>query len=185
VLSDAIAESSSRRGFLARAGRLLLAVSGSGVIAAALKAERAEAFHFCGHIYTTGSCPHPTGLPRTDARGYPLRASDGKPVDDLGRPVDAHGRPVDGSGRLLRDPQGQPLPPAPRTPICRAAGEQYRIATRVDGSWYRCCGGHVRRLIDCCSYSKRRINGDAALTGYCYHGRKVFCVHYFETKVPC
>jgi len=156
-----------------------------GAVVAGRRAEEAEAYHFCGHTYTTGSCPHPTGLPRTDARGYPLRASDGKPVDDLGRPVDAHGRPVDGSGRLLRDPQGQPLPPAPRTPICRAAGEQYRISTRVDGSWYRCCGGHVRRLSDCCSYSRTRINGDGALTGYCRGGRRVFCVQYFDTNVRC
>ena len=27
----------------------------------------AEAYHFCGHIYTTDSCPHPTGLPRIDS----------------------------------------------------------------------------------------------------------------------
>ena len=31
----------------------------------------AEAYHFCGHIYTTDSCPHPTGLPRIDAHGLP------------------------------------------------------------------------------------------------------------------
>ena len=31
----------------------------------------AEAYHFCGHIYTTDSCPHPTGLPRIDAKGLP------------------------------------------------------------------------------------------------------------------
>ena len=32
---------------------------------------------------------------------------------------------------------------------------------------------------------QRRINGDAALTGYCYGGRKVFCVTYYQTHVPC
>jgi hypothetical protein len=174
----------TRRAFLAGAARLAAALA-VGAAVAGRSAEEAEAYHFCGHTFTTGSCPHPTGLPRTDARGYPLRASDGKPVDDLGRPVDAHGRPVDRSGRLLRDPQGQPLPPAPRTPICRAAGEQYRISTRVDGSWYRCCGGHVRRLSDCCSYSRTRINGDGALPGYCRGGRRVFCVQYFDTNVKC
>ena len=39
------------------------------------------------------------------------------------------------------------------------------MKTYVDGSWYRCCGGHVRKLQDCCSYSQQRINGDAALQG--------------------
>ena len=63
----------SRRGLLARAGRLLLATAGGGAVAAAVRAQAAEAYHFCGHVYTTGSCPHPTGLPRVDEHGMPLR----------------------------------------------------------------------------------------------------------------
>ena len=55
----------------------------------------------------------------------------------------------------------------------------------MDGGWYRCCGGTVRKLCDCCAHTQTRINGDAALEGYCYQGRKVFCVMYFQTKVPC
>ena len=184
-LSDVVVASSSRRGLLARVGRLLLAVSGGGAVAAAIKAERAAAFHFCGHIYTTGSCPHPSGLPRVDANGFPLRASDGKPVDDLGRRVDRAGRPLDARGHLLIDPDGRPLPPASRTRICDAAAARYGFRAHVDGSWYRCCGGHVRKVVDCCGYVRRRINGDAALTGYCYAGRKVFCVEYFDTKIRC
>ena len=43
----------------------------------------------------------------------------------------------------------------------------------------------MRKLVDCCSHNKRRINGDKSLTGYCYKGRRVFCVMYFQTKVPC
>ena len=62
---------------------------------------------------------------------------------------------------------------------------QLRVETSIDGGWYRCCGGTVRKLTDCCSRSNRRINGDAALEGYCYQGRKVFCVMYYQTKVPC
>ena len=185
MLSETVAEASSRRGFLARVGRLMLAVSGGGFVAAALRAERAEAFHFCGHIYTTGSCPHPTGLPRIDRWGFPLRASDGHPVDDLGRPVDAVGRPVDAEGELLRDPDGRPLPPASRTRICQAAARAHGFRPYLDGAWYRCCNGHVRRLVDCCGYTSRRINGDYALTGYCYRGRKVFCVMYYDTKTAC
>jgi hypothetical protein len=185
MLSEAVAESTSRRGFLARAGKLLIAASGGGVLAAALRAQKAEAFHFCGHIYTTGSCPHPVGLPRIDRHGFPLRASDGHPVDDLGRPVDAQDRPVDAQGNLLRDPDGNPLPSAPRTRVCDAAARDFHFRAYLDGSWYRCCGGHVRRLVDCCGYVRRRINGDAALTGYCYQGRHVFCVMYYDSKVKC
>ena len=37
-------------------------------------------FGFCGHTWTTGSCPSPYRLPRIDARGFPVRPSDGVPV---------------------------------------------------------------------------------------------------------
>jgi hypothetical protein len=80
---------------------------------------------------------------------------------------------------------GQPLPPAPRTRLCKRVGDIYGFKTSIDGSWYRCCGGNVRKLVDCCAHHGTRINGDGALTGYCFQGRKVFCVQYYDTKVPC
>lgn len=184
--ADALAQNTSRRGFLARIGGAVIAAAGAGaVVRAVVEPGDAGAYHLCGHTYTTGSCPHPTGLPRIDSRGYPLRARDGQPVDDTGRPCDDAGRPVDDQGRLLHDPDGRPLPPAPRTPVCERVQQSRGFSTTVDGAWYRCCGGKVRKLTDCCSYSSRRINGDAALTGYCYAGRKVFCVMYYDTQVPC
>lgn len=185
ALAEGLAARTSRRGLLARVGQALVAGSAASLVSAAVKPGEADAYHFCGHIYTTGSCPHPTGLPRIDARGYPLRARDGAPVDDLGRPVDRRGRAVDGRGRLLRDPDGRPVPVATRTRVCDAAADAFDFTPHVDGSWYRCCGGHVRKLVDCCAYRRERVNGDRALTGYCYEGRKVFCVMYFQTKVPC
>jgi len=161
-------------------------MAGGGAIAALVKPGDADAFHFCGHIYTTDSCPHPTGLPRIDAHGFPLRASDGHPVDDLGQPINAAGQPVDANGQPLLDPDGLPLPPAPRTRVCQdGVSARIRRTARIDGSWYRCCGGHIRKLVDCCSTSSRRINGDGALTGYCYGGRRVYCVMYYDTKIPC
>jgi hypothetical protein len=182
----ALAANSSRRGFLARVGAAVTALTAGGLVARAVKPGEAEAYHFCGHIFTTGSCPHPTGLPRIDSRGYPLRASDGRPVDNLGRTVNGAGVPVDDRGKPKQDPDGHALPPAPRTQVCQhQTAQKHNINTQVDGGWYRCCGGHVRKLVDCCSQSDRRINGDAALEGYCYSGRKVFCVMYFQTKVPC
>ena len=99
--------------------------------------------------------------------------------------MDLAGDPVDEDGERLTDAEGVPLPAASRTPVCQAVEEQFGMRTRVDGAWYRCCGGHVRKLVDCCSTSRRRINGDRSLRGYCYKGRRVFCVMYFQTKVPC
>jgi hypothetical protein len=185
-LADAILRRSSRRGFLERAGAALIALAGGGAVVRMVLADDADAYtNFCGHTYTTGNCPHPTGLPRVDRHGYPLRAADGHPVDDLGRPIDPHGHPVDDSGQILREPDGEPLAPAPRSKVCHAAGIRYRRRLKIDGSWYRCCGGQVRRLMDCCGDTDVRINGDAALAGYCYPGRKVFCVQYYETRIPC
>jgi hypothetical protein len=183
--SDLVVGATSRRGFLSRVGRLLVSLGGGGLVAASLRTADAEAFHFCGHVYTTASCPHPTGLPRVDAKGFPLRAVDGHPIDDLGRPVDAIGRPVSPSGAVLRAPDGEPLPSAPRTRVCEAAAARFNFEPYIDGAWYRCCDGHIRKLIDCCGAVTTRINGDAALTGYCYSGRRVFCVLYYDTKVPC
>ena len=185
-LTEGLAASTSRRGFLARVSRLLALTASGGAVAALIKPGEADAFHFCGHIYTTDSCPHPTGLPRIDAHGFPLRAADGAPVDDLGRPVNGQGMPIGPDKQPLLDPDGRPLPPAPRSRVCQeGVAERYHLHTRIDGAWYRCCGGHVRKLVDCCAQTRRRINGDGALTGYCYAGRRVFCVMYYDTKIPC
>jgi hypothetical protein len=188
-LPDKLAMNTSRRGFLARVSGALMAAAGGGAdVRAVVPPGDAEAYHFCGHTYTTGSCPHPGGthLPRIDSHGYPIRAHDGMPLDDSGRPTDQSGRPVDDHGNLLRDADGRPLPPRPRKKLCQdITAERYGFHTTVDGAWYRCCGGKVRKLTDCCAHHGKRINGDAALAGYCYSGRKVFCVMYYETKVPC
>ena len=184
-VTDDLALSTSRRGLLARVGAALLGATAGGAVKAVIAPGEADGYHFCGHIYTTDSCPHPTGLPRIDARGLPLRAKDGKRIDNVGRVVDAEGNPVDEKGRPLRDEHGVPLPPAPRTRVCDQVAERYAIVTKTDGAWYRCCGGQVRKLVDCCSTNRTRINGDKALRGYCYKDRKVFCVMYYDTKVPC
>jgi hypothetical protein len=175
----------SRRGFLERAAGAAAALAAADTVGRLVRPGEAEAYHFCGHIYTTDSCPHPTGLPRIDAKGLPLRATDGHPVDDLGRLIDAEGAPIGEDGVPLADADGRPLPPAPRTAVCKAVAQDFGFRTRVDGAWYRCCGGRVRKLVDCCSEHRTRINGDKALRGYCYGHRKVFCVMYYQTKVPC
>nr|HVF79913.1 MauE/DoxX family redox-associated membrane protein [Solirubrobacteraceae bacterium] len=176
---------SSRRSFLQTASAAVAAITAGRLAGSLVTPGDADAFHFCGHIFTTDGCPHPTGLPRIDRNGFALRAKDGLPVDDLGRLVDAAGAPLDDAGAPLLDPDGRPQPPATRTRVCAAAGKRYRINVRTDGAWYRCCNGHVRKLQDCCTTSSRRVNGDRGLRGYCYGRRKVFCVMYLQTRVPC
>ncbi len=125
------------------------------------------------------------GLPRIDAHGYPLSAA----RRGAGRRPRPPGQRQGRAGRRPRQGAARPR----RTAAAAGAADQglrrdrarYGFEPHVDGSWYRCCGGHVRKLVDCCAHTQQRINGDAALEGYCYRGRKVFCVMYFQTKVPC
>lgn len=192
----ALAGRTTRRSLLARAGAALVGVMAGGAAAeAAGRRPRVVPgsnpigggwYGFCGHTYTTGSCDSPFGLPRIDRGGRPLRPTDGRPVDDLGRLVDAAGRPVDEGGQPLLGPDGQPLGPAPRTRLCEDwVPERHQVQASPGGAWYRCCGGQIRKLVDCCSFTSRRINGDAALVGYCYGGRHVYCVLYYDTGHPC
>jgi hypothetical protein len=186
ALSTRLAAGLTRRSFLGRMGGALLAVTGGAAVAAAVRPEKSEAFHFCGHIWTTGSCPSPLGIPRIDRHGYPVRAGDGRPIDNLGRLVNSSGYPVNASGERLRGPDGALLPAGPRTRICEEwVRERFGHNSRTQGSWYRCCGGQIRKLVDCCSPSRHRINGDASLVGYCWSGNRVFCVMYYDTGLEC
>src|SRR5256885_16610497 len=95
-IADDVASATSRRGFLARVGAAVLATTGARAVGSMVAPEKAESkyYTFCGHTFTTDSCPHPTGLPRIDRHGFPVRAKDGHAVDDLGRPIDDYCRPV-------------------------------------------------------------------------------------------
>jgi hypothetical protein len=162
-----------------------MAATAARTVGTLIEPGDSDAFHFCGHTFTTGSCVHPLGLPRIDSHGFPIRPSDGRPIDDIGRLVNGRGEPIDDAGHPLKDPDGNPLPPAPRTQVCDQTGSIYGFDAHLQGSWYRCCGGEVRKLWDCCAHTPTRINGDAALHGYCYGSRNVFCVTYYQTHVPC
>lgn len=186
ALAAGLASGLTRRSFLGRVGAVILGAVGGSAVAAAVKPDEAEAFHLCGHIWTTGSCPTPYTLPRIDRNGFPIRPKDARPIDNLGRLVDSNGFPSTESGQRMTGPDGNPLARGPRTRVCEDwVPERFGIDAVTQGSWYRCCGGQVRKLVDCCSRSRRRINGDASLVGYCYTGRRVFCVMYYDTGLPC
>lgn len=168
-LSVKIAERTTRRSFLGRLGAGIVALAGGPFVAAALRPERAEAYHICGHTYTTGSCPHPFHpASRIDKFGYPIHPKYGYPVDD--------------KGNIYKSKKQK------RSLMCQEMVKRKYPSTgkpRYGGGWSRCCNGRVRRIADCCSYSTRRINGDASVVGYCYSGTRVFCIGYRDTNVRC
>ena len=107
------------------------------MVAVALAPERAEAHHICGHLFTTGSCPHPYApQSRTDAYGFPVHPVHGFPVDDDGY--------VYMSMRQARRKVCQTVVP-----------EWYPFVRdpRYGGGWSRCCNGRIRHIQDCCSPS--------------------------------
>jgi hypothetical protein len=164
-----LARRTSRRSFLGKVGRAVVALAGGSFVAVALAPERAEAHHICGHLFTTGSCPHPFApFTRVDAFGYPVHPVQGYPVDDDGRIY---------TSRRQR-----------RRKICQErVPDQYpRVKDpRYGGGWSRCCGGRVRHIQDCCSSSRIRINGDASVRGYCPGALRVFCISYRELNLAC
>ena len=164
-----LAKRTSRRSFLGRLGKGLVALAGGAFAASAMDPNRAEAYHICGHIFTTGSCPHPFApQTRIDTYGFPVHPAHGYPVDD------------DGALYTSRDQK--------RSRVCEGlVADKYPFTkpVQLEGTWARCCSGRVRKVVDCCSRSRTRINGDASLTGYCHGGRRVFCITYIDTKVPC
>jgi hypothetical protein len=192
-LAHRLASSTTRRSFIGALGAALLGAtagrSDGGIRRPVPGTEPIEGgwFGFCGHYWTTGSCKGPYRLPRVDREGKPLRPEDGRPVDDAGRLINDLGQPVDEAGNRLLQANGQPLPRTPRNRLCQdGVRTRYKLDDAVlQGSWYRCCNGQIRKLWDCCSVSRRRINGDASVRGYCYGDRKVFCVVYVDTGVPC
>jgi len=192
-LAHRLASSTTRRSFIGVIGAALLGLTADRASSAGRApipgTERVAGgwFGFCGHYWTTGSCKGPYKLPRVDRQGKPLRPADGRPVDDAGRLVNDLGQPVDEAGSRLLGANGVPLPPGTRTRLCQdGVRRRYKLDDAVlQGSWYRCCDGQIRKLWDCCSASRTRINGDASLRGYCYGNRRVFCVVYVDTGVPC
>ena len=192
-LAHRLASSTTRRSFIGALGAALLGLTAERARGGGQQpvrgTERIEGgwFGFCGHYWTTGSCKGPYRLPRVDRERKPLRPDDGRPVDDAGRLINDLGEPIDDTGNRLLRPDGQPLPRTPRTRLCQdEVRDRYKLNDAVlQGSWYRCCNGQIRKLWDCCSTSRQRVNGDASIRGYCYGNRKVFCVVYVDTGVPC
>ncbi len=167
--SISLAEKTTRRSFLGKLGAGVIALVGGPFVAVALRPDRAEAYHICGHTYTTDSCPHPYApYSRVDKWGYPVHPEYGYPVDDNGD--------IYTSRRQTR-----------RKMCEEVVRDQYPYVKQPGqgGGWSRCCGGRIRTIYDCCAYTRTRINGDYAVTGYCYRGKRVFCIGYRDLNIKC
>jgi hypothetical protein len=169
IAEERLAQRTSRRSFLGRLGRGMVALAGGSLVAVALDPERALAHHICGHTFTTGSCPHPfSPNTRVDRYGFPLHPTYGYPVDDSG---DIY------TSRNQR-----------RRKICEErVPDEYHFVNNpgYGGGWSRCCSGRIRHISDCCSRSRTRINGDASVRGYCRKGLRVFCIAYRDLSIRC
>ena len=127
---ESIAGNTSRRGFLARVGGAMTAITAGGLVGARGQARRGRRLPLLrAHLHDR--LVHPPVRPgaaadrlTTASRSAPAT---GMPIDNLGRLVNSRGEPVDDNGKTLRDPDGRPLPPAPRTKIC----ERDRAALRL------------------------------------------------------
>ena len=104
----------------------------------------------------TPPAPAPPDGPAPDRRSRlpAARLATAAPIDDLGRRSTRKGEPVD-------DARQGPARPR-RTPAAAGSADQglrarrraiYGFEPHIDGGWYRCCGGHVRKLVDCCAYT--------------------------------
>ena len=177
----------SRRGFLSRVSRRRAGADGRRRRSAGWsRPGEAEAYHFCGHIYTTDSCPHPTGLPRIDSRGLPAARARRPPVDDLGRSsTPTAARSTRTAARSPTPTAGRCRPPPARR-VCDVVADRLRHQDRRSTAPGTAAAAAASASSSTAARrSPRRINGDASLTGYCYKGRKVFCVMYYDTKVKC
>ena len=150
----------SRRGFLARVG------------AARDRRGRARDGRLAGRARRGRGVPllrphlHDRLLPAPDrpaadrlAAGCRCGAKDGRRWTTSAATIDEPAQPVDEDGRPLTDADGRAAARrhAARRSARRSASE-YGFQTQIDGAWYRCCGGHVRKLVDCCGYSQQRAS---------------------------
>ncbi len=115
---ESLAGDTSRRGFLARVGGAMTAVDRRRRWSRARSSPATPTPSTSAATPTRPAPAPPDGpaLPRIDHDGYPLRPSDGQPIDNLGRPVNARGEPVDDKGKTAARPR--------RTPAAAGAADQ-------------------------------------------------------------
>ena len=173
----------------ARVGAAVLAASAGATVAAAVSPEEAEALRLLRPHVDDRLLPAPVrSLPRIDRARLPAAAA-----ATAGRSTTSAGWSTATACRSTS------RPPAAR-PRRRAAAARRRArgsartgcasataSTRaLQGAWYRCCGGQIRKLVGLLLDSRRRAStATPPCAATATARRKVFCVTYRDTGVPC
>ena len=186
VIGESLALSTSRRGFLARPSRLLALLAGGGAVAALVRPGEADA----SASVATSTRPIPARI-RRDCPVSTPRASRFAPPTVTGSTTSG-GRPTLRGSQSMRTVRRSWTQRACRC-LRRRAVVSARTSSRRGSHGLRTSTvpGIAAAAAMCANSSTaargppRRINGDAALTGYCYAGRRVYCVMYYDTKIPC
>ena len=118
------ASGTTRRSFLAGVASVVLAAigarprdAGAATVLPGANRIRGGWYGFCGHYFTTGSCPSPYTLPRVDARGFPCaRPTGGRSTTSAGRSTSPGPPGGQGGGAACSRPT------APRCRARRARG---------------------------------------------------------------
>jgi hypothetical protein len=142
----------------------------SGRGGGALETDDADAFHFCGHTYTTGSCRIRPGS-RVSIAADIRCASDGEPVDDLGG----------ASWRLPGGQSGQRMRPQRPRALHRLHADRWEpLALRREP-------GFVLSLLAACASCGTAARSTGRGSTACRVDRlllrrsQVFCVRYYQT----
>ena len=126
-------------------------------------------------------------LPRIDRAGYPLEPASGKPIDNLGRPHQRAGA----SPSMTRQGAARPRRPAAAAGAADeglpGGGQREASGSRPTSTAAGIAAAAVRSASS--STAARNTTSGSTATppsrATASAGRKVFCVLYFDTRVPC
>ena len=185
---DSLAGDTSRRGFLARVGAALVAGTAGGVVAKVVKPGDAGRLHELLRPHLHDRLVHPPARP---AAGRLARLSDPPRRRQAGRqhrPAGEQARDCRSThdGSLMRDPDGLPAAAGAADQDLQARPRQStdsRPIRRAPGTG--AAGGPSASSGTAAPTTTGGSTATPPCSGYCYGGRKVFCVTYYQTHVPC
>ena len=185
-IADAVASASSRRGFLSKVGAAVMGVAGARDHRIARGAGRGRGVPLLrAHLLRLIRDRTPPGCRGSTRAGSRSGRATGAGWTTSVCYIDAAGGPVDDDGFAAAGRRRHAAAERVADSRVRRRGRGLRLPALRGRRlvsllrWPRTQAGRLLRHV------RDRINGDKALKGDRYQGRKVFCVMYYETKVKC